>query len=283
LNKHLSYSSISKFETCPKQFELSRTIKMPSNEAMTAGSEMHAKLAADLINKATKPSVGGERLERFWKWTFDCAHGVEEKFELDLLGQILIGYIDAYYFDAKNKNLKIVDWKSNKSNFIDEKQLKIYALALSKKYPDAETFECFFFYVNQDYYDRYFFYRDEIDEFENELFDTAQGINSTKEYKPTPGSHCSHCQYIEKCPTAKNLEVVAVNDMQTALTAAERIFAAESLVDIAKERLKSWMIDNDVSEIRVSEADRFYIMNPSPQLKTGKIKIKKGKEEKVNA
>lgn len=278
MSDHLSYSSIARFKTCPKQFQFARTIKMPSTAAMTAGNDIHATLAAHLQNRSCALGKwAGPRLYRFLQNQLSNVSCVEKKIEIDLIGQKYIGYVDAC---AQNQNIVvIVDWKTNKSSFVNEEQLKIYALALARLYPDATFFDCHFYYVMPDFYDRFTYYRDELYEFEAELYDIAQKINSTKEFLPAPGGHCSHCQYVDKCPAARDLQIIPVNSLETAIKIASQIYAAEALVKQAKEKLKTWLIENDTSSLQITETDRFYINNPAPVLKSGKIKKGKNNEE----
>lgn len=277
---HLSYSSVSQFEACPKQFELAKRAKAPSNEAMEAGKEMHEKLADDLRKNAVKPSVGGRKLAAFFHYTLPGATGVEEKFELDVMGQKYVGAIDAYL--DLGKIMRIVDWKSYRSGFVNEKQLKIYALTLLERYPAVEMFECFFFYVNQDAYDRFEWLREEIEAFGEELYDLTVKVRSTEVFQETPGGHCSNCQYTNECPTAKTMHIIKCDTPEAAVKMAKNLFAAQALCDQAHDLLKDYMIDNGLEEITVTEKDRYYLYSPSPQLKSGKLaKEKKSTGERI--
>lgn len=280
---HLSYTSMSCFERCPKQFEFSRTTKAPSTGAMEAGTGIHAKLAADLKAGAAKPSVGGRKLEAFFKYALPSATGIEEKIEIDLMGQKYIGFIDAYL--DRGEVVRIVDWKSYKGSMVNEKQLKMYALGLLDKFPNAKVFECYFFYVGSDSYDKYEFFRDDIESFERELYDLTMKITATKEFAPAPGSHCSYCQYTTDCPAAKNLKIVECATLEQATEMATKLFAVSALCEQAEKLLKTFMIENGLEEILVGPSDHYYLSTSAPSLKKGKVaaekKPRKTTEERI--
>lgn len=270
MNNIFSYSQVSRFQTCPAAYKYNKELKALPSEAMEAGSANHELIAAHLKNPEQPLEIGGARLKAFIKFNLKNITGVEEKINFNVLGYDYTGIIDAYAINGQTA--LIVDWKSNKNSFIEEKQLKLYALALTQKYPELQYFDCRFWFIGQDYSERFEFTRDEIDEFSGELIDGAAAIENETEFAPTPGGHCKFCAFVAKCPVNQKFEVPVIGDLETATELLKKVFVVEAAADQARDAIKEFMLTNDVEEIAVTDKDRFYIYNSAPQLKSGKIK-----------
>jgi CRISPR/Cas system-associated exonuclease Cas4 (RecB family) len=279
MKNHLSFTSIKTFKSCPLQFSLRKKHGDLSNEAKTAGSERHKIIANALPDPAALPEkFGGPKLRRFIESVFPVGvTAVENKFSIDLMGHEIIGFIDAYLIKPDKNSAVIVDWKGHRSAFVDEDQLKLYAYALAQEF-EVEYFECYFYYVLADFPERRIYTRAEIMEFGDTLFDTAVEISSST-FEPKTGPHCYNCSYVDKCPSAKKFEIQPITSNDQAAEYASKLYAVEAFVDDAKAKLKSYMLDNDIEEIQVTEEERYYVAYASPSIKTGKIK--KEKAEKV--
>ena len=273
MNNIYSYSQVSRFATCPAAYKYNKELKALPSDAMAAGSNNHELIAAHLKNNEVPLEIGGPRLKAFIRYNLKNVTSVEEKINFSVLGYDYTGIIDAYSINGQTA--LIVDWKSNKSNFVDEKQLKLYALALTQIYPELQYFDCRFFFINQDYAEKFEFTRDEIDEFSGELIDGAAAIENETEFNPMPGAHCKYCAFVNKCPVNQKFDVPVIADIETATELLKKVFVVEAAAEQACNAIKDFMLTNDIDEIRVTEKDRFYIYNPSPQLKSGKIKAEK--------
>lgn len=176
-NQFLSYTRLSRFERCPKSFELHYVRKEPSesNDALHFGGLMHRVLeeyfrsrqearyqgpvvVEDLqaILKARWPEAGLSSLQQFEEAAailrdfvqttpdFDHARilGIEVEFAFDVGPFTVKGYIDRID-RLDDGGIEVVDYKTNRAIFSEEEvahdlQLSIYALAVSKLFPDAK-------------------------------------------------------------------------------------------------------------------------------------------------
>ena len=270
---HLSYSSISKFITCPAQFKFYMKNKkaLPSGPALV-GNERHAEIAKHLVLGTMDETKFGERMKKFCRHILKTPTAVEHEFTLDFITNIVIGKIDAY--SVQGNQAVIVDWK-NYPGFSDELQLKIYAMAIKERYPEVEMCHCYFFYTGPDYYETYTYFADDLQRFSNELSQTIDAISVEKKFEPRPGQHCGRCSYVNHCPVAKNFEIVKIETVNDVIEMAKKTYAVEALVDTAKEKIKEWIINNGLESLPVG--DGRYYLSSSTTMRQGKFKSEKDK------
>jgi len=270
---HLSYSSISKFITCPAQFNFYMNNKkaLPSDPAL-AGNERHAEIAKHLVLGTMDEAKFGERMKKFWRHILKTPTAVEHDFALDFITNIVIGKIDAY--SVQGNQAVIVDWK-NYPGYTDELQLKIYAMAVKERYPEVEVVHTYFFYTGPDYYETYTYFADDLQRFSNELSQVIDAISVEKKFEPRPGQHCGRCSYVNHCPIAKNFEIIKIETANDVIEMAKKTYAVEALVDTAKEKIKAWIVENGLESLPVG--DGRYYLSSSTTMRQGKFKSEKDK------
>ena len=270
---HLSYSSISKYISCPAQFNFYMNNKkaLPSEPAL-AGNERHAEIAKHLVLGTMNEAKFGERMKKFCRHILKVPDAVEHDFTLDFITNRIIGKIDAY--SVQGNQAIIVDWKSY-PGFSDELQLKIYAIAVKERYPEVEVVHSYFFYTGPDYYETYTYFADDLQRFSNELSQTIDAISVEEKFEPRPGQHCGRCSYVNHCPIAKNFEIIKIESVDDVIAMAQKTYAAEALVDKAKEKIKEWIIDNGLEALPVG--DGRYYLSSSTTMRQGKFKAEKDK------
>jgi len=222
----------------------------------------------------------GERLKLFCKYILRKPHGIEEKFSIDFITSKLEGIIDAYSIFPRQA--VIVDWKSN-PGMSEELQLKLYALALKEQFPEIESFHCYFFYINQDYYEPYTFFRDEIDEFSNNLAVIMDKIATDKDFHARPGQYCKRCHYVEDyCPIAKKFEIPQLISADSIIELGQRTYIMEGILEKTKEKIKEYMVEHSIDSLPINTEHRFYLTS-SITLRFGKNKSEKDKkaDEKI--
>ncbi len=270
---HLSYSSISKYISCPAQFNFYMNNKkaLPSDPAL-AGNERHAEIAKHLVLGTMDQAKFGERMKKFCRHILKVPDAVEHDFALDFITNTVIGKIDAY--SVQESQAVIVDWKSF-PGFSEELQLKIYAMAIKERYPEVEIIHTYFFYTGPDYYETYTYFMDDLQRFSNELSQTIDAISVDEKFEPRPGQHCGRCNYVNHCPIAKNFEIIKIENANDVIEMAKKTYAAEALVDTAKEKIKAWIIDNGLEALPVG--DGRYFLSSSTTMRQGKFKSEKDK------
>ncbi len=270
---HLSYSSISKYISCPAQFNFYMNNKkaLPSEPAI-AGNERHAEIARHLVLGTMDQAKFGERMKKFCRHILKVPNAVEHDFTLDFITNTVIGKIDAY--SVQGAQAVIVDWKSF-PGFSEELQLKIYAMAIKERYPEIEVIHTYFFYTGPDYYETYAYFADDLQRFSNDLSQTIDAISVDEKFEPRPGQHCGRCNYVNHCHIAKNFEIVKIENANDVIEMAKKTYAAEALVDTAKEKIKAWIIENGLETLPVGNG-RYYLSS-STTMRQGKFKSEKDK------
>jgi len=277
----LSYTKIARYVKCPAQYKfyIDNLKILPSDQALS-GSNLHINIAEALLDDTILQSKFGERLKLFCKYILRKPHGIEEKFSIDFITSKLEGIIDAYSIFPRQA--VIVDWKSN-PGMSEELQLKLYALALKEQFPEIESFHCYFFYVNQDYYEPYTFFRDEIDEFSNSLAAIMDKITTDKDFYARPGTYCKRCHYVENhCPVAKQFEIPPLITAESIIELGKRTYILEGILEKTKDKIKEYMVEHSIDSLPINAEHRFYLTS-SIALRFGKNKSEKDKkgDEKI--
>jgi len=271
----ISFSRIKAFKDCPKKYfyRYVEGRKGAPVKALTEGKALHKEIEKGNIPEFFKPAFQ----KNFINPVF------EETFEEDFLTFNLKGVIDCYSIN-NSISCAIADWKMYQLPESDE-QLKIYALLLSKRYPDLEFFTAYFVSIKGGFYKRFTYGKDDIKEFESELIATAEEIISAEDFPVTPGSHCSYCPYIEDCYKENQLpnkiKNITITNIKEAQKIAGKVLIAESFIKQVKEELKNYLLENGLDELIIDDSNRLYL-SPSITMRFGKVKKTKkgGKDEK---
>lgn len=266
--EYLSYSKIKLFSQCPKLFEyryIQGRIPIPS-ELMLEGSDEHAKI------------VSIEQVPEFFKPAFEKNFPLpvfEEEIAADFLTFNLKGVIDVY--SIQNVSASIADWKLW-SIPDDDTQLKIYALLLTQKYPQIAYFRCYYVSLKGNFFKRYTYTLEDIQEFEAKLSELADIIQTAQEFPPRPGPHCGLCPFVKDCYQENQLpmEVTQITTLDQAIELARKVYIAENFLDQIKSQLKQFLLENGLDEIVFDETNRLYL-SPSIALRFGKVNGRKRK------
>ncbi|MCD6320385.1 MAG: PD-(D/E)XK nuclease family protein [Candidatus Desulfofervidaceae bacterium] len=269
----ISYSRIKTFKTCPKKYFYSylEGRKAAPTKKILEGTTEHEKISKGNIPAFFKPAFERNFINPIF----------EEAFEEDFLTFTLKGVIDCYSIN-NSLSCAIADWKLYQIPESDE-QLKIYALLLSKRYPDLEFFTAYFVSIKGGFYKRYTYSQDDIKDFEKELIETAEEIISAEDFPVTPGNHCSYCPYIEDCykenKLPEKIKSITITDVEDAKKIAEKVLIAESFIKQVKEELKKFMFEYGMDELQIDDTNRLYL-SPSITMRFGKVKKTKTKVKK---
>ena len=263
----LSYSKISTYQKCPKLFEykyIQNRLPAPT-ERMLEGIEEHLKIA----------SV--EDIPEFFRSAFvrNFPNPVfEERLSFDFLTFALQGVIDCY--SISDVYCSIADWKLFQIPD-DDDQLKIYALLLSKKFPQIAFFQAYFVSIKGGFYKRYTYSIEDIQDFENQLFEIADEIQQASEFLPRPGQHCGFCAFIKDCYSENQIqaEIVRITTLDEAIEIAKKLYIAENFLKQVKEQLKDFLFEMGLDEL-IFDEERVYL-SPSIALRFGKANGKNKK------
>ncbi|MEM1672520.1 MAG: PD-(D/E)XK nuclease family protein [Nanopusillaceae archaeon] len=266
--EHLSYSRIKTFSQCPKLYEyryIANRVPAPS-QLMLEGADEHLKIAST------------EQVPEFFKPAFERNFPLpvfEETIEADFLTFGLKGVIDVY--SVQNVSASIADWKLLNIPE-DDTQLKIYALLLSQKYPQVVFFQCYYVSLKGNFFKRYTYTIEDIQEFEASLSEIADTIQTAKDFPPRPGQHCAWCAFIKECYQENQipLEITQITTLEQAIELARKVYIAENFLDQIKAQLKTFLLEHGLDELVFDENNRMYL-SPSIALRFGKINGRKKK------
>lgn len=310
----ISFSNIKLFRECRRAFYFYKVDKKAlPNDAMNDGTDQHAFIAEAIKNNTFETVEAdwlGPRARFFIKKIL--VPGVfpgnyETKFEIDLMVNKVIGFID--YYAIQGKTAVIVDWKRN-PGFSEELQLKIYAAAVKQLHPEVEIFECYFYYFGSDGYDKEIYSASQVDDFVSDLYNIATDISSEWEkydgemaafqkvalstpkdqtiapfvpvcFPTRVSQKCEKCDYVAKCPEAQKFEIQPMKTKEQVREMAKRCYVAEGLIKAFKDGLKDFLLENGLDELPIDDDNRYYLTF-SATLKSGKIeKPKEPKEKKT--
>lgn len=272
---HLSYSSISRYLKCPAMFKAYVTEKKPlPTEAQLVGRDRHVVIEEHLKAGTIDNSPLGPRLKNFCMRVLGPVTAIESEFSLDYITFDIVGRIDAYA--VHGNQAVIVDFKGYPGDHIDEFQLQIYALAVKAKHPEIEVIHAAFAYIPPDYYEPKTYFADDLVRLSEILSAAIDRIAVEEKFEPTPGPHCSRCEYVESCPTAKNFTIPERLNSNSISTMANNLYALEALVDKAKAGLTDYMTENGLESLPAGADGRYYL-NTSTALRVGKMKSEKEK------
>lgn len=284
--RHYSYTRLGLFEICPRAYKLKYVDRVPEapSDALIIGRLVHEiiaeydrhLLANNLETDITvlpeitrrvfyrEPNqLGSNRLPEIEAImeTFAQSHifhpaltvGIEEQIKIQLTPDITFwGVLDLLEIDGTTAT--IVDYKTDwavRSQAEVEKdfQLQVYAWAVTKEYPQVDTFKARLEFV------RHAVIREvEIDaaavaKTEAKLLGLIDQVEKECEFAPRPGAGCSWCSYIEMCPALKNLNgQIICKSQEDAVRIAGELALLEKQVADRKEALKQWCTVNGMVE-----------------------------------
>lgn len=131
--------------------------------------------------------------------------GVETSFNLDISDDVLVrGYIDRLDI-MKDGTFRIVDYKTTKNEtYLDEFQLLVYGMWLSKEYPHVKKFKGSYVLLRHgSAYKNYDFTIEDVEKVKQKLLDCANNIKNDEEWVQIPTRLCDWCDFKDICPAQK--------------------------------------------------------------------------------
>ncbi len=123
---------------------------------------------------------------------------------MDTEGRIKLfqGQID--YLRIGSDKITIVDWKTGKQwgtdGSLEDPQVLIYAVWAFQEYPEINTVEASYYYLEQNKVVGYTFERSEhLDKIKSFLFKKINKIEDEDEFERTQHRFCHYCDYFEIC------------------------------------------------------------------------------------
>ena len=205
-----SYSSLSQFEKCPKQWEYARIQKLPQppSAALERGNRVHAELEralrsfpdagvpeVSLIEYIAALKLRKPRVEEMWhfdrRWNFVGTEFVPTSW--------LLVKMDAYVAPVvgrKARNAHVIDWKTGRQYPDHEQQGELYALASVARDGGAEV-DVDMVYVDQAHVEKWSLPvgPEVFTEATGEWTARAEKMLGTTEYRATPGKACHWCPF----------------------------------------------------------------------------------------
>jgi len=271
---HLSYSQLKTYSTCPRQYKykyIDNLASLPTQQ-MTEGTQRHLDIYK-IIQENKIETIKDEKLKALLEKVASSGKTfIEEEFSIQTINALYVGFIDLYSVDEST--IYIVDFKSYAVPE-DDLQLKIYAYALSQKYPDAEFFIAWFYMLGLGFYKRYFYTKDDLSEVETLLSKKADEIYSDKEFPKKPSPACATCPFVKECFDAKDLSrIVSIGSLEQAKDIADKVVVAEAFLKQIKDKIKEFLISNGEEELVTDAGNRVYL-SPMVTLRFGKVRGKK--------
>lgn len=275
-----SWTRISDYQTCPfmwKMMHLERKAR-EDNPIMATGRAIHkaiaiynqhcldGKLEHDFPywEKAYKRALKEETLDPEYYSTvsgmmksyaeshdinMDSAIGAEEKIALtrdfkptDWLADDVWFRLIIDYLQIKGNLARITDYKAGWLLTTPKMQLKIYAWAVKKVYPQVTDFEVVIDYVRHEHQEIFHITEDELAGIEEEILIITSQIEEDKKHRPKIGIACTYCSCWRWCPAMKEEDIpfMMPKTMEEAQKIAEKVEKYTKLKDEATKVLKEY-------------------------------------------
>ncbi len=235
----LSYTRISRWETCPRSYRLRYMDgrEAPGGEAAQLGKAVHRAielLELQHVRAGRRATIGREAAVTAWREAssehdlvgaaafaeglelvqrFVDAQGaldpasvlaVERRFEIEVGGRAVVGVIDrADRLDEET--VEIIDFKTNRLLFTRDDlatnlQLSLYALAARRLWPWAKGVVLTFWMLRHDVKQRTTRSAEDLEAAAACVQTVAERLAAETEYAPRPNPLCACCDYRRGCP-----------------------------------------------------------------------------------
>lgn len=206
-----SYSALSQFEKCPKQYEFARVQRLPQppSAALERGNKVHAQLERALRSDASEAGVPEVSLIEYVADLKAKRPIVEEMWHFDREWRFvgteftprswLLVKMDAYVPRVAGKKARpalVVDWKTGRQYPEHETQGELYSLAALAK-DGGESVDVDMVYVDQAHIEKWTVTLGDtaLEEAQGEWGERARTMLGTREYRATPGKACNWCPF----------------------------------------------------------------------------------------
>ncbi len=242
-NTHLSYSRLSRFERCPKSYQLHYLEQLPSepNDALRFGKAIHSvleHLVREVVeDERTGPLVEARALELYQQaWTNDGMGGaalfhegvtilkefvrqqgvldhmsvlaIEKPFELEVGRHSLIGYMDRVDCLADGV-VRIWDYKTSRALFSKEEldsslQMSIYFAAARKMWPWARTVKLGFWMLRHGIHQHTDRTPEQIESALRYVETLGIATETATEFPARLSTYCAWCDHKANCAAYEN-------------------------------------------------------------------------------
>ena len=285
LRDYFSFSQIKSYLTCPLQYKLKYIdgVETTPTQLMIAGTQTHKNLADILKEKKLEgiPEKAQFIIQNYF-YNADEMY-IEKEINHELFLYKIKVIIDLYA--VKGNTIYLLDWKRNILPENDN-QLKLYALILKELNPEVDQIIAWFFATETGFFKRFFYSREELNEFEEGLYATIEQIENDKKFEPNIGSHCSYCPYLNMCLKNKELSIETVNNLiidsdEKFKDIGEKVLLYEAAIKKVKDLMKEYLVNTGQNEIIINDTDKFYL-SYTVTLRSGKVngRGKKSKSKK---
>ena len=158
----------------------------------------------------------------------------------------------------------VTDWKSqpniiSQSEFDDpfgsptSEQFTFYCWLINKMYPEITGFVIRLWFLRYGFYIESRRTERDLEVFEEILQLREQKLLEIASWDPVPGKHCQYCDYIRRCPLAKDLspEAVQIASQEQAIVSAQRVTVMGALLKELTSGLKEYVEAND--DVRIGD------------------------------
>lgn len=200
-----SFSTLSMYEKCPYQLILRQEFKIPPNEYMQRGLDIH-KQCEDYLNYAGEPpclpwlSSGLSELRDLGAIP-EQQYGITNTWlpELDFNNAHGKCILDAIVI--ANNRIRIIDFKTGKPAPIKHQdQAQIYAIAANVWHPEIEIIETEFWYIDSEKITKTSFTQKQLHFYKTILDARIQRMMNDAILPPKPSKfNCKWCAYKEHC------------------------------------------------------------------------------------
>tara|TARA_R110000772_G_C13310278_1_gene440208 strand:+ start:742 stop:1413 length:672 start_codon:yes stop_codon:yes gene_type:complete len=204
-----SYSRLALFEQCPAKYKYQNIDKLdqPKSPAMFRGIKVHDEIANFLIGKLDAVPESGKKFEdELWelreidanlvvelKWAFTKDWKPTTWMAGNVRARIILD-AGVIYDDG---HADVIDHKTGKyyadGNYAD--QLKLFAGAVCKKYPQVQTITVRLWYLDADKEITQEFTREEALDALLEIEDRADVLLAAKNFPPRANQFCNWCHF----------------------------------------------------------------------------------------
>lgn len=236
----LSFSKLSRFETCPLSYKLHYLDRLTSEPGVPLlfGSAVHAVLEGLVREHMHEERVGAlpeERAAELWQeaWAksgmsgidvfregLDIVHrfvreqgllehhdvlAVEKEFRIEVGGFNVLGYLDRVD-RVDDETVEVIDYKTNRQLFTREEtdaslQMSLYHLAAQELWPWAKKVRLTFWMLRHGLRQTTERTADDIESTRRYVETLGTTINKAREFPAKLNSNCVYCDHRKHCPT----------------------------------------------------------------------------------
>jgi len=121
-----------------------------------------------------------------------------------------------------------------------DRQLRRYAVVVSKAYPGITTFVCQMDFVRYGVVREVIYTIEYIPTLEAELIADIEQVENATEFPATPGAYCDWCSYTNMCPAMEAGNVDVIQTLEEAEAAAANLIALDARRAAQKKPLEEW-------------------------------------------